>query len=178
MTSNIIFSLVALVGAFFTVRAISFFIQKLGESKNILPKRVYYVDKFLQFLIVIILIMVLSVIWEVKVGGIMIFASSIFAVIGVALFAQWSILSNLTASIIIFFTFPARVGDRIKVLDGDNSIIGEIKEISLFQIEIIDDENNLVLYPNNLFLQKPIIKLVKKVEENKIEEEIEEKEQI
>jgi len=105
--------------------------------------------------------MAMAIIWNVQLGGVMVFASSIFAVIGVALFAQWSILSNLTSSIIIFFTFPARVGDKIKVIDGDNSISGEIIEISLFQIEIEDADGNIVLYPNNLFIQKPIMKIKK-----------------
>jgi small-conductance mechanosensitive channel len=49
--------------------------------------------------------------------------------------------------------------DRIRVVDGENSIEGSIQEISLFQIELIDNANNTVLYPNNLLLQKPVIKL-------------------
>lgn len=159
--NNVLLSIGAILISYIAYRFANYFINKIGKNKNLLPKRVYYVVKFLQFLIIILLLMALSIIWNVQFGGIMIFASSIFAVIGVALFAQWSILSNLTASIIIFFTFPARVGDRIKILDGDNSIIGEIKEISLFQIEIKDEDNNIILYPNNLFIQKPIIKMKK-----------------
>ncbi|MBO8087724.1 MAG: mechanosensitive ion channel family protein [Marichromatium sp.] len=139
-----------------------YFITKIGERKKVIQERVYYVTKFSHFIIIFMGILFLAVIWNVQLGGIMIFASSIFAVIGVALFAQWSILSNLTSSIIIFFTFPARVGDKIKVVDGDNSITGEIIEISLFQIEILDEDENIVLYPNNLFIQKPIMKLRKK----------------
>jgi small-conductance mechanosensitive channel len=47
------------------------------------------------------------------------------------------------------------------VVDGDNSVVGKIVEISLFQIQIMDEEGNLVLYPNSLFMQKPIIKINK-----------------
>lgn len=159
--NNLLSSFVISIICYILYRVVSYFITKIGKTKNILPKRVFYVVKFFQFIVFIILLMALSIIWNIQFGGIMIFASSIFAVIGVALFAQWSILSNLTASIIIFFTFPARVGDKIKIVDGDNSVIGEIKEISLFQIEIIDEEHNIVLYPNNLFIQKPIIKMKK-----------------
>jgi len=75
------------------------------------------------------------------------------------LFAQWSILSNVTSSIIIFFTFPAKVGESIKILDGDNSVSGKIVEISLFQIHMLNEQGDLIIYPNNLFMQKPIIKL-------------------
>lgn len=87
------------------------------------------------------------------------YLSSIFAVIGVALFAQWSLLSNITASVVIFFAFPYRVGDRIKVTDPDFDLSGSVEEISLFHVLIRTDAGNMVTYPNNLILQKPVIKL-------------------
>jgi small-conductance mechanosensitive channel len=101
----------------------------------------------------------IAFIWSVDFEGFSVFASSFFAIVGVALFAQWSILSNVTASIIIFFNFPARVGDTIRIVDGDNSVEGKIKEISLFQIELNDHDGNLVIYPNNLLLQKPVVRI-------------------
>lgn len=92
-------------------------------------------------------------------GEISVYLSSIFAVIGVALFAQWSLLSNITASVVIFFAFPYRVGDRIKVTDPDFDLSGSVEEISLFHVLIRTDAGNMVTYPNNLILQKPVIKL-------------------
>lgn len=86
-----------------------------------------------------------------------IFLSSVFAVIGVALFAQWSILSNITASLIIFFGFPYRVGDKIRIIDKDDDICGVIEEITLFHV-LIKREDELITYPNTLILQKGVIK--------------------
>ena len=159
ITTNIALTLTVIGLSLLSFKVTDYFINRIGTKKKIIPKRIYYVTKFINFITIFISIMVLFIIWNLQLGGIMVFASSIFAVIGVALFAQWSILSNLTSSIIIFFTFPARVGDKIKVIDGDNSITGEIIEISLFQIEILDNEENTILYPNNLFIQKPIMKI-------------------
>ena len=85
------------------------------------------------------------------------FLSSIFAIIGVALFAQWSILSNITASFIIFFNFPYKIGDEIKVIDTDGDISGTIVEISLFHV-LIQQGEDLITYPNSLILQKAVIK--------------------
>lgn len=161
MTKSIILTLILLLITFVTIRFANFFIKKMGEKKEVVTKRIYYVTKFAHFVIYFIALIALAIVWNVEFGGISILASSIFAVIGVALFAQWSILSNLTSSIIIFFTFPARVGDTIKIMDGDNSIQGEIIEISLFHIEILDEKNNKILYPNNLFIQKPIMNIAK-----------------
>lgn len=85
--------------------------------------------------------------------------SSVFAVVGVAFFAQWSILSNITASAIIFFSFPYRVGDWVQVLEKDMDIQGVIEDISLFHVLIRNLHNELVTYPNNLILQKPVLRL-------------------
>jgi small-conductance mechanosensitive channel len=90
-----------------------------------------------------------------------VFLSSAFAVIGIALFAQWSILSNITASLIIFFAFPYRVGDRIKILDKDDDISGIVDEITLFHV-IVRKDDDLISYPNSLILQKAVVKLTEK----------------
>jgi len=175
LTTNVILTLTIIIISFLISKASDYFITRFGEKKKIIPKRIYYVSKFLHALIILIILMALAIVWNVQLGGVMVFASSIFAVIGVALFAQWSILSNLTSSIIIFFTFPSRIGDDIKIIDGDNTIVGEIIDISLFQIVILDKEGNTILYPNNLFIQKPIMKVKNQHKEiEKITEDVKE----
>jgi len=159
MSTSIYLTILLVVSAVISLKTMAFFLKKIGKFKRVSEKRVYYISKTFSIVILAVALFVLAIIWSVSLSGLLIFASSIFAVIGVALFAQWSILSNVTASVIIFFTFPSRVGDMIKVIDGENSISGEIIEISLFQIEIMDEEGNIILYPNNLFIQKPIQKI-------------------
>lgn len=105
------------------------------------------------------LLIVVCMVLGLGYGEISVYLSSIFAVIGVALLAQWSLLSNITASVVIFFAFPYRVGDRIKVTDPDFDLSGSVEEISLFHVLIRTDAGNMVTYPNNLILQKPVIKL-------------------
>lgn len=88
--------------------------------------------------------------------------SSVFAVVGVAFFAQWSILSNITASSIIFFSFPYRVGDWVQVIEKDIDVIGLIEDISLFHVLIRNVRGELITYPNNLILQKPVLRFNEK----------------
>ena len=90
----------------------------------------------LNFLIVLLAIITIVVIWGVKKDQLFLFISSIFTVVGVAAFAQWSLLSNITAGIIIFFAFPFKIGDHIKILDKDFPISGEIIDIKAFYILI------------------------------------------
>ena len=105
-------------------------------------------------------IIVLLMLLGIEYSQLSVFLSSIFAVIGVALFAQWSILSNITASLIIFFGFPYRVGDSVRVMDEGHDISGIIEEISLFHV-LIRRDDELITYPNSLILQKAVIKLPK-----------------
>ena len=102
--------------------------------------------------------MVLFLLLGIQYSQLSVFLSSVFAVIGVALFAQWSILSNITSSLIIFFAFPYRVGDVIRIIDGNDDLSGTIEEISLFHVIILQGEA-LITYPNSLMLQKAVIKV-------------------
>ena len=92
-------------------------------------------------------------------GQFVVFLSSAFAVLGIALFAQWSILSNITAGILIFFNFPYRVGDTVRIANKDFDLTGMIEEITTFHVLIRHTDGDLITYPNSLILQTPIIKL-------------------
>lgn len=133
-------------------------IHKLGERKSVNPYRVEYIIKTLNIALLTFFAITAFSILGIEYSQISLFLSSVFAVVGVALFAQWSILSNITASLIIFFGFPYRVGDHIHILDKDDEIKGIIEDISLFHVLIKRDEN-LITYPNNLILQKAVVKL-------------------
>lgn len=85
-----------------------------------------------------------------------VFLGSFVAVLGVTLFAQWSILSNATASVLIFFFFPYRVGDSITILDGDNTVAGTIKEIALFHVILTGDAGKMITFPTSLIFQKAV----------------------
>ena len=82
--------------------------------------------------------------------------SSVLTVIGVALFAQWSILSNITSGFIVLFSFPFKIGDTIKIHDKDFPIEGEIISIHTFYTLVKTLEGEMVTYPNSLFLQKGV----------------------
>lgn len=159
MSSNIFWSMAVVVAAYALIRVFKRLLAKVAVRKDVHPKRVFYIEKVFEILFVVTALLVIAFIWSVDIKGVSVFASSVFAIIGVAMFAQWSILSNVTASIIIFFTFPARVGDRVRIVDGDDTVEGTIREIALFQTELVDAQGDTVLYPNNLLLQKPVVRI-------------------
>ncbi|WP_018416124.1 mechanosensitive ion channel family protein [Teredinibacter turnerae] len=141
----------------FTTRLVRDWMIRLGQKKSVDAYRVSYITKTLNFAILIVFVMIIVSFLGLQYSQVTIFLSSIFAVLGVALFAQWSILSNITASLIIFFSFPYRVGEHIKVVDKDDDISGTVEGIALFHV-IIRRGDDLITYPNTLILQKAVIK--------------------
>lgn len=131
-------------------------VKRYSKSHTGIEKRTNLVIKYIHLLINILAVISLIVIWGVQKKDILITLSSIATVVGVAMFAQWSILSNITSGVILFFSFPFKIGDIIKVHDKDFPFEGEIIDINAFHTDLITKDGELMVYPNNLLLQKGI----------------------
>ena len=141
--------------SYFVVKSmIKRLVRKIGREKRIAVRRVQYVQFILTGFWTIVTLAILGVVTGFNYQDVGLIFTSIFAVLGVALFAQWSILSNVTASVIVFF--PYHVGDHVKVIDGENTIEGIIHEITLFHV-ILKFEETLITYPNSLVFQKAVV---------------------
>ncbi|EOS8551312.1 mechanosensitive ion channel domain-containing protein [Vibrio vulnificus] len=141
-------------------------VANLALSKGVNKARQSFIQRAFNTALLFLFASIFSVIAGIGYGDVSLFLSSIFAVLGVAFIAQWSILSNVTASFLIFFVFPYKVGDRIKVVDKDEDISGEILDISMFHVLIKHDKGHVITYPNNLMLQKAVLKLGQKSGQN------------
>ncbi|MCD1598111.1 mechanosensitive ion channel domain-containing protein [Rheinheimera sp.] len=111
----------------------------------------------LHILLVLALIVVLSVVWGVDIRGLLVLASSMIAVVGVALFAAWSLLSNITAFFILLGQKAFAEGMEVRVIDGGNYLEGRIVEINLFSTVLRTKDNEQVVYPNNLLISRPVV---------------------
>jgi small-conductance mechanosensitive channel len=98
----------------------------------------------------------MAAIWGLRQSEIAVFVSTIITAMGIAFFAQWSLLSNITSSILIFFNHPMKIGDKIKVLDKDFPFEGEITDLSYFFVYIKTTTGETITIPNSLVLQKSI----------------------
>jgi len=113
----------------------------------------------LSFLTVIIL---LSAIWGLKQNEIAVFVGTILTALGIAFFAQWSLLSNITSSLLLFFNHPVKIGDTIKVLDKDYPFEGEVSDLTYFFIHLKTVSGEIITIPNSLLLQKSVSIIEKK----------------
>lgn len=112
--------------------------------------------KVINIILLVIALTILLGIWGLKGVDLFLFTSSVVTVIGVAFFAQWSMLSNLSAGLILFFNHPLKIGDYIEIKDNDLSVIGRVDDITVFFIHIITTDDEHVTVPNNVILQKTV----------------------
>lgn len=118
--------------------------------------------KTINLLLSLTAIILLAAIWGLKQNEIALFATSILTAFGIAFFAQWSLLSNITGGIILFFNHPLKIGDHIEVLDKDYSFKGEITDLTYFFIHLKTEDEKIITVPNSLMLQKSIALIEKK----------------
>lgn len=131
-------------------------VRRYAKSNQTLEHRTNLVIKYIHLFINILVTIALIIIWGVQTKDIFIALSSITTVVGVAMFAQWSILSNITSGVILFFSFPFKIGDVIKIHDKDFPIEAEIEDIGAFHVYLKTIDGEKIIYPNNLLLQKGI----------------------
>ncbi len=136
-------------------------IKRVGRTSEINHIRTRLVIRYVSYVFWVIAVVTLILIWGVNIREIGLIISSFFAVLGVALFATWSVLSNITSGIILFLYFPYKIGDRIRILDKEFPEEVIIIDIHVFNLNLLKDNGELLIYPNNLLLQKGVV-LVKR----------------
>lgn len=150
---------VFLILRFLTVKTI----RKIGRISDLNHVRTRLVITYVSFALFAISVVAIVLIWGVNIREIGLIVSSVFAVLGVALFATWSVLSNITSGIILFFYFPYKIGDRIRIQDKDFPEEAIIVDIKAFNVNLLKENGELLIYPNNLLLQKGVVLIQKQV---------------
>lgn len=125
--------------------------SKLNEEAS---KKTYHTARLITG---VITIAILLLVWGVDFSGLIVLSTSIIALTGVALFASWSLLSNITAYFVLLFQNSFSKGNFIRIIDGDNYMEGYIADINLFTTRLITKDEEEIAYPNNLVLTRPII---------------------
>ncbi|HAT40473.1 MAG TPA: mechanosensitive ion channel protein MscS [Rheinheimera sp.] len=156
IAQTILSGLVFLFYAVLSRRIAPFIYRTIAASmlKEEMNRRAMVVFHILLFML---LVVVLSIIWGIDIKGLLVLASSMIAVVGVALFAAWSLLSNITAFFILLGQNAFAQGKKVKIVDGSNAIEGRIEEVNLFSTVLRKDSGDLVVYPNNLIVSRPVI---------------------
>jgi small-conductance mechanosensitive channel len=145
------------VALFFLLRIIINVLVTRTVNKSLLKKvRGKIIKKVFQIVLSTIALLFILTVWGVDQSELFMFIASVLTVIGIALFAQWSHLSNLSSGVIIFFNHSVRLDDTIVIMDKDYPVEGRISDIGLFFVTLKTKDGEEVSLPNNVFLQKMI----------------------
>ncbi len=134
------------------------YIDKTVESQVMQKTRSKIVKKAINLILILTCGLFITLVWGVDPSEMVYFMSSVLTVVGIAMFAQWSILSNITSGIILFFNHNIRLDDTISIIDKDYEVDGRISDIGLFFIVLKTPEGEVINIPNNVFSQKMIKK--------------------
>lgn len=156
---------VSIVAIYFVVKILSFkVIDKTLKERFVQESRGLSMKKILRFILMALCASIIFLVWGVKQSDLALFVGSVVTIVGVAFFAQWSLLSNITSSIILFFNHPVKLNDNIAILEGkDYMIEGKVVNIGLFFITIQTGNGEDLTLPNNVFIQK----IIKRIAEDK-----------
>jgi len=148
--------LVSLAATWLTVR--------IGRAQSHEPDRIRGALRAIRTILSLLFATILLIVLGVDLASIPTFLGSFLAVVGVACFATWSVLSNITAGLVIFTSKDLHVGDLIRIHGGDDQIEGRIVEFRLWTLALRREDGCNVIYPNNLLIQRPVTVLNKAVQ--------------
>ncbi|MEH6711542.1 mechanosensitive ion channel domain-containing protein [Paraglaciecola polaris] len=132
-------------------------IEKKIDESNLKTPEVIRAYHIIRLVVGILTFAVILIAWGIDFSGLLVISTSLITLTGVAFFASWSLLSNITAYFLLLFQTSFRRGNFIRVLDADNYVEGFISEINLFNTKLITEDREIIVYPNNLILTRPSV---------------------
>jgi len=108
--------------------------------------------KVVTFTAFVIIVMATLESLNVPLGNVWTAVSTVLALVAIGFVAVWSILSHMTASLVILLQRPFRTGDNLQL--GDEEYVGQVIKTGLFYTHVRDSEGGVSLIPNNILFQK------------------------
>lgn len=131
------------------------------ERGNVLPASTSgFLQRIARGLLFVLVGLGLAVIAEWDVTGVWTLLSTLLAMVAIGFVAVWSILSNVTATLVILIWRPFNVGEWVTLKPED--IAGEVIDINFIYTLLKDEEGQIIAVPNNLFAQKFIARQLSK----------------
>lgn len=153
---NLVESAIAIVGLLIVRLIARKIIKRRLSSANFSIQRKKITFKAINMLYILVLIVAITGIWGLNGKQVLTFVTSVLTVLGVGFFAQWSLLSNITSGLLLYFNHPMKIGDYISIVDKDFPLSGVVEDISLFFLFVRDDTGVVYTLPNTLVMQKTL----------------------
>ncbi len=135
-------------------RFVSNIIRKRLQAADFGDNRAKLTINMFNVIYLALLVIILAGIWGLHGDQVIHFIGAALTVVGIGFFAQWSLLSNITSGLILFFNHPLKIGDYLSIVDKDFPLEGRVENITLFFIYIRDKEDRVFSISNTVMIQK------------------------
>jgi len=153
-SDTIIVTLIVIGSAFAVYLIIHYLLSRAAASLNLDKKQLKGVDSVIKLIMIVITITIILFQFSSISGAA---AGAISVAVGTVIgFSSRNTISSAIAGIILLSARPFKLGDRTK-LSVDESLLGNVVEISLIYTKIKTLRNELVIIPNQSLLQNQII---------------------
>ena len=155
--SSLIWSGILFLSYFILIRlALPLIERSVARSKfkSEAVKKAYHTTRLIAGILTAALLLI---VWGIDFSGLLIISTSLLTLTGVALFASWSLLSNVTSYFVLLVQPSFQRGNFVRIIDADNYIEGYISEVNMFNSKLITEDREIIVYPNNLLLTRPTI---------------------
>lgn len=132
-------------------------IQKNVDKSNLKPEATPKAYHTVRLLAATMTLAILLIVWGIDFSVLLVLSTSLITLTGVALFASWSLLSNITSYFILLFQNSYRRGNFVRIIDADNYVEGHIADVNLFNTKLITEDREIIICPNNLILNRPTV---------------------
>ena len=143
---------VLIVNALFTLLKLS--ARKTQQKFGIRKSRYFAIRRLMTMASILLMAALLLLVWDISLHNVWVALSGILAVTAIAFFAIWSLVGNILAGIILYFTSPFKIEDAIEVMPDE--ICGTVLAINTFYTVLLDQDGGYINIPNSLFFQKYI----------------------
>jgi small-conductance mechanosensitive channel len=146
-----VISIAASIAAYFIIRHL---LKRTADSLNLDKRELKGINSITKMILIVITIIIIifqfSSVSGVAAGAISVAAGTIIG------FSSRNTISNAIAGILLLSSRPFKIGDRIRTTE-DDSLVGDVIEISLLYTKIKTVRNELVAIPNQTLLQRQIV---------------------
>lgn len=121
---------------------------------NLRKSRYFAIRRGVNLVSVAFVVVALVLVWGVDVRNLWVGITGIIAMVAVAFFAVWSLIGNILAGILLYFTSPFKLDDNIEILP--EKIRGKVLAINTF-FTVLYEGGHYTSVPNSMLFQKYIV---------------------
>lgn len=149
-----LYSVVTVMVAYLTAHLLKRIAKRTQQKLGIRRSRYFAIKRLISTTASGIVILLLILIWNVNIKEAWVALTSILALVAIAFFAVWSLIGNILAGVLIYFTSPFKIEDTIEVMPDE--IRGKVLAINTLFTVLQASDTSYINVPNSLFFQKYI----------------------